>query len=790
MASIWNPDGTIVPGVNADLTVMYQEFTATASQTVFNLTTFVFQPTTNSLFVLVNGVDQVLTQDYLEGAGGNSITFTSGLEVGDQVIIRGFIGSIASQTAAASANAAAISAASASTGAATATTEAAIAVAAANSVSLVTISTTNLLIAQGNTNLVVGINQQWTAGQPVIIASTANVANYMFGQITAYTPATGAMTVNVSLVGGAGTFASWNVAIAGTQGPDSYVTVAVNGGTTDALTAAILNIRTVDKQIISVVSTGANVTVAPTLKLNTDAAYTITMHGGQPLLPGSIGPLGFTGLFEFNAANSRWELLNPAIVPIHGGASTPAATTSNIVLTATSAKVQRITTNAAYLSVQLPDATTLKDIGGPEFVIANIGSNIFFLTDASGNILCQVAASQYIVVLLASNATVAGIWSVGNITPGATALINTTPITAGPTALGSTAGYLEDCWYLGNNQVLVVWNGTNMYASVVTLSGTTFTEGSILTVGAGFTNAGTGQMLQPVPNTPNTFVYCNATDTGTVGAVVLTVAGTVVSAGAMATIATTGSSSWPAFAMLSSTEGIALFENASTGQFNVIAVPFAVAGTVITPGAPVNITAPGGTTEQGIAIAALTATTALLLWADSNTYLNGTIATVSAGVLTAPAGTNLSGTALRYRPVAYGISATEVIYGYQDETTGCYVAFITISGSVITENAGLLMTSATGEVPWGFVPSGTVGQLYFYHRLDGNPVTCTTLNVSGGSPVNLGSVTLATAPVGGYNHTGVAVINPHYFFYARCQGGSPYYPQGYIEIVTSGSVAE
>ena len=103
MASIWNPGGTIAPGVNADLTVMYQEFTATASQTVFNLTTFVFQPATNSLFVLVNGVDQVLTQDYTEGAGGNSITFTSGLEVGDQVIIRGFVGSVASQTAAASA---------------------------------------------------------------------------------------------------------------------------------------------------------------------------------------------------------------------------------------------------------------------------------------------------------------------------------------------------------------------------------------------------------------------------------------------------------------------------------------------------------------------------------------------------------------------------------------------------------------------------------------------------------------------------------------------------------------
>ena len=107
-ASIWNPSGTVVPTANADNTLKTQVFTATAGQTLFTLTLFTYQPATQSLLVIVNGVDQILTTDYLE-TSGSSITFTSALELNDEVVIRGFVGGTAAQAASASAAAAAAS---------------------------------------------------------------------------------------------------------------------------------------------------------------------------------------------------------------------------------------------------------------------------------------------------------------------------------------------------------------------------------------------------------------------------------------------------------------------------------------------------------------------------------------------------------------------------------------------------------------------------------------------------------------------------------------------------------
>jgi len=50
-------------------------------------------------------------------------------------------------------------------------------------------------------------------GQWVTITSTATPANWMHGQISAYTSGTGALTVTVSMVGGSGTIAAWTVAL-------------------------------------------------------------------------------------------------------------------------------------------------------------------------------------------------------------------------------------------------------------------------------------------------------------------------------------------------------------------------------------------------------------------------------------------------------------------------------------------------------------------------------------------------------------------------------------------------
>jgi len=74
-------------------------------------------------------------------------------------------------------------------------------------------STTSLVIGTGSKSLTVETGKGFTIGQPVLIASTAAPSNYMSGQVTAYNSGTGAMTVNVTAIGGSGTIASWAVSV-------------------------------------------------------------------------------------------------------------------------------------------------------------------------------------------------------------------------------------------------------------------------------------------------------------------------------------------------------------------------------------------------------------------------------------------------------------------------------------------------------------------------------------------------------------------------------------------------
>lgn len=74
-------------------------------------------------------------------------------------------------------------------------------------------STTSLAIATGSKSLTVEVGKGFAIGQLVLIASTAAPSNYMSGQVTAYNTGTGAMTVNVTNIGGSGTIASWSVSV-------------------------------------------------------------------------------------------------------------------------------------------------------------------------------------------------------------------------------------------------------------------------------------------------------------------------------------------------------------------------------------------------------------------------------------------------------------------------------------------------------------------------------------------------------------------------------------------------
>jgi hypothetical protein len=80
-----------------------------------------------------------------------------------------------------------------------------------------TASSDSLSIGAGDQNLTVGTGLSYAVGQIAVIANS--VSNYMYGPVSAYIPSTGAMTVAVSNVVGAGTFSDWEVSLQGAAGP-------------------------------------------------------------------------------------------------------------------------------------------------------------------------------------------------------------------------------------------------------------------------------------------------------------------------------------------------------------------------------------------------------------------------------------------------------------------------------------------------------------------------------------------------------------------------------------------
>lgn len=118
-----------------------------------------------------------------------------------------------------------------------------------------------------------------------------------------------AFTQITSTTGGAGP--------AGPQGPQGAsgsIPIVAAGGTANAITATYSPpITLTDTTLCAVVAGAPNTSTTPTFAPNALAAHTITKYGGQPLVNGDIAGAGHTLILEYNSANTRWELLNPAV---------------------------------------------------------------------------------------------------------------------------------------------------------------------------------------------------------------------------------------------------------------------------------------------------------------------------------------------------------------------------------------------------------------------------------------------------------------------------------------------
>jgi hypothetical protein len=91
------------------------------------------------------------------------------------------------------------------------------------------------------------------------------------------------------------------------------IPVADAGGTVDAITADYSpDVSLADKTMVAFVALGANTSTTPTFAPDGLTPHTIVKYGGQPLAAGDVHGAGMVCIVEYNAANTRWELLNPA----------------------------------------------------------------------------------------------------------------------------------------------------------------------------------------------------------------------------------------------------------------------------------------------------------------------------------------------------------------------------------------------------------------------------------------------------------------------------------------------
>jgi hypothetical protein len=174
----------------------------------------------------------------------------------------------------------------------------------------------------------------------------------------------------------------------GATGPAGTFQMATAGGTVDAITANYSPDVTLTNLVtVGFVASGANTITNPTFSPDGLAAQIITKKGGVALVPGDIPGALAVCLVEYNSANTRWELLNPASerlpwVVATGTADAIAAIYSPVVGTLYDGLIlsfRAVAANATTTPTFAPNGLTARTItksGGSALAAGDIAGNL------------------------------------------------------------------------------------------------------------------------------------------------------------------------------------------------------------------------------------------------------------------------------------------------------------------------------------------------------------------------------------------------------------------------------
>ncbi len=173
-------------------------------------------------------------------------------------------------------------------------------------------STDMLTIAMGTQNLNIQTGLQYSVGQTVLIANS--VSDFMKGNCVSYNSLTGALVVNITIIGGSGTFSSWSINLDGAPGPAG--TMGATGATGTAGTNGLNGVTGATG------SNGTNGAAGATGATGTNGTNGIAGATGTNGTDGATGATGTNGTNGINGATGATGATGAGVAGATGATGT------------------------------------------------------------------------------------------------------------------------------------------------------------------------------------------------------------------------------------------------------------------------------------------------------------------------------------------------------------------------------------------------------------------------------------------------------------------------------------
>lgn len=505
----------------------------------------------------------------------------------------------------------------------------------------------------------------YSPGQTMAVAAVGAVQNNFTGVITAHDSMTGSITIEAQVSNGSGTFANWYLALG----------ALANGSIQDTNTDA-------EFYLLFASGSGAQTYRTDTVTDKTTYNPELGRLTSNELVaseklqaPNDNAPAGTVGALRRNSTTGEFEGYGAEWMPFGSNSAVayPGLSADKTLIYSDMGYVS-ISFTAAGFVVKLPNATTVAKTKA-SVVVKNTGAFAFLLQDFIGRPLAFVPAYTSITAVTLSTATPEGVW----LTP-ATINRNFDGADTAVTGLGSITR--SQIIGIGGDKYLAAYrtSGGSGISRVLTLDPKT---GGI-SLGAEFTFHSAGLAIDYIElafagTDKVVAIYTTNTTANFLGRV-LSVSGTTITGGTVATLDVTGTQFYPGQCCNLATDKVLVAYNMYDGaNAHARAIALSISGTTITAGTAVSLVATGSNQAPGSSVVKLATDKALSLYL-SGSALIARVLTISGTTITPQASITADATAAGLTRSRSALVSTDKVFArYQNE-----MLVLTVSGNATT----------------------------------------------------------------------------------------------------------